>query len=99
MAKERFITRRIAGIQGDMLVNRVDTHEVWEEKFRVPGKFDTSTDKGMFNLLSTLKRLYDTGDKEVLKVLYLEEIESVYTISEEDFVKYGKIKDGTSEAE
>lgn len=85
MAKEKMITRTIRTHTVTVMCVNTETHEVFNAEYRMG--FIKDTDK----MFQKLKKQEDTEKIKLVSIVGINTSEHLYEISENDFIKYGKI--------
>lgn len=86
MAREKMVTRTIVTTKCVALCIDVDTAEPFNKDYVVP---DTYKDEK--KLLKVLQRMEENENVKVVHIVDLEEEETLYGMTEADFIKYSKV--------
>ena len=86
MSRERMVTRTISGKRVTYLGLNVVTSEPFNETVEVGGYF-----KDTAKLEKYLKTNFDTEERKVVSIVNVEEFETLYGMTEKDFLRYAKV--------
>lgn len=84
--RERMVTRTITGKKVTCLCVNIVTSEPCNLTFEVGGQF-----KDKKKLEKYLKSNYDTNDVKIVSIVNVEEFETLYGMTEKDFLHYATI--------
>lgn len=85
MARTKMVTRTIVTTKCTALCINVETAEPFNQDFTLAGSYDDEK-----KLLKELKKYEDESHK-IVHVVDTEEVETLYGMSEEDFIKYATV--------
>lgn len=86
MAKIRMVTRTATTTKATVLCLNVETAEPFNDTVLLPGIY-----KDNKSILKDAKKLLDTEEVSVCKVVNVEVEEKLYGLPEADFLKYAKV--------
>lgn len=90
MARERMVTRTVVATKVIVLGMDTVACESFNDTITVSGTFEDD-EKGNAKLLKTVKKLADTEDKVVVKIVSKEEVETLYGMSEQKFMEMAEV--------
>lgn len=84
--RERMVTRTVTGKKVTCLCLNIVTSEPCNLTFEVGGQF-----KDKEKLEKYMKSNFDTDDVKIVSIVNVEEFETLYGMSEKDFLQYAKV--------
>lgn len=84
--RERMVTRTVTATKATALCLNVTTSEPSNETLTLSGVFKNDKAK----MLKAFQSVYDTEENKAVAIVAYEEIETLYGMTEQEFIKYAK---------